>query len=108
MKLVARTLAGLEEVLAKEIEEIGGTDIEIFNRAIEYDGDVRLMYKSNLWLRTAIDVLLPLSKFTANSEEELYDKVQKINWSNYITSEKHFRLRQSFTLLCLHILTMHL
>ncbi len=92
MKLVARTLAGLEEVLAKEIEEIGGTDIEIFNRAIEYQGDVRLMYKSNLWLRTAIDVLLPLSKFTANSEEELYEKVQKINWSNYITSEKTFSI----------------
>lgn len=90
MKIVARTLAGLEEVLAKEIEAIGGTDIEIFNRAIEYQGDVRLLYKSNLWLRTAIDVLLPLSKFTARNEEELYSKIQKINWSNYITSEKTF------------------
>lgn len=92
MKIVARTLAGLEEVLAKEIEEIGGTDVEIFNRAIEYQGDVSLLYKSNLWLRTAIDVLLPLSKFTARNEEELYAKVQRINWSNYITSEKTFSI----------------
>jgi len=92
MKIVARTLAGLEEVLAKEIEEIGGADVEIFNRAVEYKGDMTLLYKSNLWLRTAIDVLLPLSKFTANTEEELYTKIQKINWSNYITSEKTFSI----------------
>ncbi len=92
MKIVARTLAGLEEVLAEEIKQIGGNDVEIFNRAVEYKGDVRLLYKSNLWLRTAIDVLLPLSKFQANNEEELYNKVQKINWSNYITSEKTFSI----------------
>ncbi|MCT4581400.1 MAG: THUMP domain-containing protein [Flavobacteriales bacterium] len=92
MKIVARTLAGLEEVLAEEIKQIGGKEIEIFNRAVEYKGDVRLLYKSNLWLRTAIDVLLPLSKFQANNEEELYEKVQKINWSNYITSEKTFSI----------------
>ncbi len=92
MKIVARTLAGLEEVLAKEIEELGGKDVEVFNRAVEYKGDMRLMYASNLWLRTAIDVLLPLSKFTANNEDELYDKIQRINWSNYITSEKTFSI----------------
>ncbi len=92
MKIVARTLVGLEEVLAKEIKELGGEDVEIFNRAVEYKGDMRLLYASNLWLRTAIDVLLPLSKFTANNEEELYDKIQRINWSNYITSEKTFSI----------------
>ena len=92
MKIVARTLAGLEEILAEEIKEIGGEDVEIFNRAIEYKGDMTLLYKSNLWLRSAIDVLLPLSKFTANNEEDLYAKVQKINWSNYITSEKTFSI----------------
>lgn len=92
MKIVARTLAGLEEILAEEVKQIGGKDVEIFNRAVEYKGDVRLLYKSNLWLRTAIDVLLPLSKFQANNEEELYQKVQKINWSNYITSEKTFSI----------------
>lgn len=92
MKIVARTLAGLEDILADEIREIGGKDITIFNRAVEYKGDVRLLYKSNLWLRTAIDVLLPLSKFNANNEDDLYKSVQKINWSNYITSEKTFSI----------------
>lgn len=92
MKIVARTLAGLEELLAEEIQQIGGKEVEIFNRAVEYKGDLTLLYKSNLWLRTAIDVLLPLSKFQANNEEELYEKVQKINWSNYITSEKTFSI----------------
>src|SRR5690606_31038675 len=92
MKIVARTLAGLEEILAEEIREIGGTDLEIFNRAIEFQGDMTLLYKSNLWLRTAVDVLLPLSKFTANNEEDLYTKIQKINWSNYITSKNTFSI----------------
>lgn len=83
-KIVAKTLAGLEEILAKEIEQIGGQNIAIGNRMVSYMGDKQLLYKSNLWLRTALRVLKPIENFTAADPDELYAKVKAIDWSQYI------------------------
>ena len=60
MDIVAKTMAGLEPVLAKELEELGATDIEIGHRAVKYQGDQKILYRSNLELRTALRVLVPI------------------------------------------------
>ena len=49
-EMVAKTFHGLEDVLAKEIRQLGGGDIEILNRAVRYTGDKALLYRSNLYL----------------------------------------------------------
>ena len=83
-KIIAKTLAGLEEILAKEIEQLGGENIAIGNRMVSYLGDKELLYKSNLWLRTALRVLMPFEQFSAADPEELYAKVKAIDWSRYV------------------------
>ena len=83
-KMIAKTLAGLEEILAKEIEVLGGTDIVIGTRMVSYEGDKELLYKSNLWLRTALRVLVPVEIFQAGDPDELYNKVKSIDWSEYV------------------------
>ena len=83
-KIITKTLAGLEEILAKEIEQLGGENITIGNRMVSYLGDKQLLYKSNLWLRTALRVLKPIEQFTAADPDELYAKVKAINWSQYV------------------------
>lgn len=83
-KIVAKTLAGLEEILAKEIEQIGGINIAIGTRMVSYLGDKQLLYKSNLWLRTALRVLKPIESFQAADPDELYQKVKDIDWLRYI------------------------
>ena len=83
-KIIAKTLAGLEEILAKEIEQLGGENIAIGNRMVSYLGDKRLLYKSNLWLRTALRVLKPFEQFTATDPDDLYAKVKAIDWSQYV------------------------
>lgn len=82
--MIAKTLAGLEEILAKEIEVLGGTDIVIGTRMVSYEGDKELLYKSNLWLRTALRVLVPVEIFQAGDPDELYNKVKSIDWSEYV------------------------
>lgn len=84
MRIVAKTLAGLEEILAKEIEQIGGINIAIGNRMVSYLGDKEMLYKSNLWLRTALRVLVPVEKFNAGDPDDLYNKVKAIDWSKYV------------------------
>jgi putative N6-adenine-specific DNA methylase len=83
-KIIAKTLAGLEEILAKEIEQLGGENIAIGNRMVSYIGDKQLLYKSNLWLRTALRVLKPIEYFNAADPDELYAKVKAIDWSQYV------------------------
>ena len=42
-ELVAKTFHGLEEVLAKELTELGASDIEIGNRMVAFSGDKAMM-----------------------------------------------------------------
>jgi len=83
-KMIAKTLAGLEEVLAKEIEVLGGTNIVVGTRMVSYEGNKELLYKSNLWLRTALRVLMPVENFQAGDPDELYNIVKSIDWSKYV------------------------
>lgn len=83
-QIIAKTLTGLEEILAKEIEAIGGVNIAIGNRMVSFVGDKKELYKANLWLRTALRILKPIERFEASSPEELYDKVKAIDWTEYV------------------------
>lgn len=85
-KIVAKTFKGLEESLASEIEAIGGTDIAVGTRMVSFTGDKALLYKANLWLRTAVRVLKPFASFKANDPDELYLKIKEIDWSLYIAN----------------------
>lgn len=82
--MIAKTFKGLEEVLAGEITALGGNDIEIGRRAVSFTGDKSLLYRANLWLRTASRVLVPIATFRANDADEVYAEVKKIDWEQYM------------------------
>ncbi len=86
MRITATTLHGLEDVLVQEIEQIGGENIEKSKRAVLFDGDKELLYRANLQLRTAIRVLVPIQTFRARSEDDLYNRVKRINWAKYMSN----------------------
>ncbi|NMB51822.1 MAG: RNA methyltransferase, partial [Bacteroidales bacterium] len=46
-KFVAKTLYGLENVLASELKELGATDAEPGNRAVFFTGNKELLYRIN-------------------------------------------------------------
>jgi putative N6-adenine-specific DNA methylase len=84
-ELVAKTFKGLENVLANELTRIGAKDVKVLNRAVSYTGNKALMYKSNLYLRTALTVLKPIHSFKVRNEVELYKGVSQIDWSEYMS-----------------------
>src|SRR5207248_7357072 len=53
-----------------------------------FAGDHTLLYRANLWLRTAIRVLMPVLEAPVASPEELYDAVRSVDWSTYLTPEQ--------------------
>ena len=91
--LVATTLEGLEPVLAKELATIGGNDIREVKRAVTFTGDKDLIYKAKLRLRTALRILKPLRKFIAGDEEELYDGIYAIDWTEIFEVDKTFAVK---------------
>lgn len=86
-RLIAKTLAGLEEVLAAELESLGAADIKLLTRAVEFHGDKYLLYRANLWCRTATRILKPIATFHAGDGDELYKRVDRINWLRHLTAD---------------------
>ena len=83
-KMVAKTLFGMEELLAQELRQLGGSDIELGTRMVSFRGDKGFMYKANLCCRTAIKILKPITAFNVFKEEDLYKKVYDIRWEDYM------------------------
>ena len=90
-ELIAKTFQGLEEVLAKELTELGADDIQIGRRMVSFTGDKAMMYRANFHLRTAIRVLKPILHFNAKDADEIYDIVKtRIKWEDYMTVNTSF------------------
>ena len=87
MPFVAKTLAGLEEVLAGELKMLGATDICILKRAVSFVGDTATMYRSNYCCRTALHILRPVFDFRFRSREEFYDAVRSLAWEDYLGAD---------------------
>jgi len=89
-ELIAKTFMGLEQVLAQELTQMGANNVQIGRRMVSFTGDKETMYRANFQLHTAIRILKPIKRFKARSAEEVYDEVQKIDWSEYIQKGKTF------------------
>ncbi|MEC7863705.1 MAG: class I SAM-dependent RNA methyltransferase [Bacteroidota bacterium] len=78
--MLAKTMFGLEEILAEELRKLGAQNVKTMNRAVSFKGDKGFMYKANLNLRTALRILKPIAHFQAHNEKELYRKLCEIDW----------------------------
>ncbi|WP_152537345.1 THUMP domain-containing class I SAM-dependent RNA methyltransferase [Aquimarina pacifica] len=91
-KMVAKTLFGFEEVLARELRNLGAERVEIGNRMVSFYGDTGFMYKANLCLRTAIKILKPIASGRVRNEKDLYTFIQSIRWQEYLAIEDTFAI----------------
>ena len=90
--MIAKTFQGLEEVLAKELTELGANDVEIGRRMVSFSGDKEMMYRANFSLRTAIRILKPIKQFTAKNADEVYNEIKAIEWEEILDVEKTFAI----------------
>jgi putative N6-adenine-specific DNA methylase len=87
MKLFATCARGIEPVLADELRALDAAEIVAGRGGVHFRGDQVLLYRANLWLRTAVRVLRPVLEAPVHSPEELYDAVRAIDWSRYMTPD---------------------
>ncbi|MEL6134647.1 MAG: THUMP domain-containing protein, partial [Bacteroidota bacterium] len=87
--LVAKTYHGLEPVLAEELRQIGAHQIEEQKRAVTFQGDMATLYRANMYLRTAIRILVQISEAQVRTEHDLYRSIYRLPW------ETHMKLGQT-------------
>lgn len=90
--MVAKTLYGLEEILAGELLAIGANDIEIGRRMVSFTGDKEVLYRANFCCRTALRILKPIYHFKAKDADTVYKEVKKVVWENYMSLDKTFAI----------------
>ncbi len=89
-KIIAKTFQGLEEVLAKELINLGANNVEIGRRMVAFTGDKEMLYKANFCTRTAVKVLKPIKEFKAKDADEVYEEAKKIDWEKYMDVKSTF------------------
>jgi len=91
-EMVAKTLYGLEEILAEELIGLGADGVQIGRRIVSFEGDKELLYKTNFCCRTALRILKPIANFKANNPDEVYEQVKQIDWLQFLPEKKTFSI----------------
>ncbi len=89
---LAKTFQGLEETLAQELEQFGASNIKIRKRAVLFDADLETFYKANYLSRVASRFLRPILNFRADSYDELYNKMSKVDWPELMHYDQTFAI----------------
>ncbi len=91
-KMIAKTLAGLEDILAEELINLGADNLEIGKRMVSFEGSTQLLYKANIHCRTALRILVPIHTFKARNADEIYAEIKSLDWRQYMTEKNTFAI----------------
>ena len=91
-EMVAKTFQGLEAVLAGELKALGAVNVEPGKRMVSFEGDLEVLYKANLYCRTALRILKPIYKFIADDTDSLYSLVKEYDWGSILSVDKTFAI----------------
>lgn len=92
--MIAQCMFGFEDLLQQELKELGIHESQVLNRAVLFEGGLSELYRTNLHLRTAVRVLVPIFQFEAEDENDLYQGMYKYAWENL------FSVNQTFSIQC--------
>ena len=95
MNITVKTLFGLEQLLAEELQSLGAQNIEVGNRVVLCEGDQKLLYSINLKSRLALRALVPILSFRAHNEVVLYKRVRRYEWTDLINLDQTYVINSS-------------
>ena len=93
MMMAVPTLFGLEGLVADELRYHGLENVTAENGRVLFEGDWKDLCTASLWSRCGERVLIVLSRFRAESFEELFEGTREAPWENFIGSLDHFPVK---------------
>jgi 23S rRNA (guanine2445-N2)-methyltransferase / 23S rRNA (guanine2069-N7)-methyltransferase len=88
--LFATCPKAVEMILTEELKSLGAETIKPTLAGVAFTGTLETAYRVCLWSRTANRILLKLSEFEVKSQQQLYNQIQKIDWSQHLNATDSF------------------
>ncbi|MCL2245774.1 MAG: THUMP domain-containing protein [Lentimicrobiaceae bacterium] len=82
---LAKTFAGFENLLLKELKKYGAKNAIVLNRSVQFEGDYDLLYKVNYYSRFASRVLWQVKKFDFDSNDSFYKEMKSFPAEKYLS-----------------------
>lgn len=89
--VIAKTLSGLEEALATELQELG-IQAELLHRAVRFTATNETLYRANYCSRLALRFLKFIASFEVVKQQDLYDQIKVLPWEEYINENQSFAI----------------
>lgn len=83
-RFFATCAPGLEPVLHTEARELGLSKVERQVGGVYFEGTLHDALRANLWLRTAIRVLMRVARFEARDADMLYAGARQVEWERFV------------------------
>jgi 23S rRNA G2445 N2-methylase RlmL len=77
---------GIEPVLHEELRALKLAKVERQVGGCYFEGTLRDAMRVNLWLRTAVRVLMRVARFRAADADELYAGAREVDWSRFVAA----------------------
>lgn len=90
MELIATCAFGLEKLVQEELKHLGFWTIKTEDGRVTFNGDESAIVRANLWLRCAERVQIKIGEFAATTFDQLFDRVNALEWEKYIGAADAF------------------
>lgn len=91
-KFLAVTSRGLEDVLMREAKELEIPRLAAASTGVSFEGGWQYCYRMNLRSRFSTRILMPILDFIAYKQEEIYNQIQKHDYTKYIPAHGSLRV----------------
>jgi 23S rRNA (guanine2445-N2)-methyltransferase / 23S rRNA (guanine2069-N7)-methyltransferase len=83
-RYLASSPRGFGDILARELRELGASDVRERALGVEFTGSIEVAYRVCLESRVASRVFLEVARFDAPTDEAFYNAVRAIDWRKHI------------------------
>ncbi len=96
LAMFAVAAPGVEPVLAREVAALRGVrDVRAIPGGVEFAGDVDVLYRANLWLRTATRILVRVGTFEAREFAKMRRRAATLPWERFVDPSRPLTIAAS-------------
>ena len=93
MNVIGSTSSGLEQLLAKEIFDLGGFNINTYKNSVTFECDYETFYRVHFFSRLAFRFYREVARFPCDDKHSLYSGVRdSFDWLKWLPSRKTFNV----------------
>lgn len=88
-QLMATAASGIEAIVGKELRRLGyNTRVE--NGRVRFNGNMKDILTTNMWLRTADRIKIIVGEFDATTFDELFEQTKALPWDQFLPLDAAF------------------